>query len=283
MRVKSQGQLIGVRRSSFLFYWEELLYYRDLLYFLFRRDLIANYRQTILGPLWFFLQPLLVTGIFVVVFSKGLGISTNGTPPFLFYLCGLVSWRFFSQTLLKIAYSFTSNSKLFGKIYFPRLMVPLSIIQLNLVTYFFQFGIFILAYSYFKFFTPVGQNVHSSNLLLLPLAFLQLVITSLAFGLCIAALTAKYRDLQYALDFLIQLWLYTTPIIYPASAMKGIWFYLIQLNPMTGVVESFRHIFFENNIINPSFLLTSWSFSLLFLFLGLFLFGKVEGDFVDTL
>src|SRR5436190_20184048 len=200
--------------------WE----FRDLLRLLVRRDFVARYQQTALGPAWAVVQPLVMTVVFTLVFGKFAGISTDGLPPVLFYLCSLLTWNYHAQTFQLTAGTFTTNAELFGKVYFPRLVVPLSIALSNLIGFLIQAAMFCLFWCYYKFFTAAGASFGAdARVLLFPLLLLHVAAVSIGSGLLIASCTAKYRDLQHVLPLVVQVWLYLTPVIYPLSKVPARW------------------------------------------------------------
>lgn len=279
-----QETIIEAHQSWFYVDWKGLFHYRDLLFLLVRRDFIAKYKQTILGPLWFIIQPLLTTLVFTVIFGKFSKIPTDKLPPVLFYLCGLLAWNYFAQCLTSIAASLTNNAHLFSKVYFPRLIVPLSIIISNLMTFAIQAVTFLAFYFYFKIFTSAGSVINPNGfILLLPLLLLETAAVSLGIGLWIAALTVKYRDFQHLVSFLVQLWMYATPVIYPVSSIPDRWQFLTVLNPMSGIVESYRYAFFGTGFVDFRYLMTSAGLVLFSLVTGLLIFNRVERTFVDTI
>lgn len=263
--------------------WQGLLHYRDLLFFLVKRDFLAKYKQTILGPVWFIFQPLLMTLVFTVIFGKVAKIPTDDIPPMLFYLCGLLAWRYFSRCLTANAITFVSNARLFGKVYFPRLIVPLSVIISNLFAFAIQLATFLGFYFYFKYFTQAGAGIRPNLLILaLPFFLLQTAAFSLGVGLWMSALTAKYRDLSFLMEFLVQLWMYATPVIYPLSIISQKWKFCLAANPMAIIVESFRYAFFGKGVLNFNYLLISVLITILVLLSGILIFNKVERTFIDT-
>jgi len=276
--------IIRPRRSWFYFDWQGLLHYRDLLFLLVRRDFVATYKQSILGPAWFIIQPLLITVVFTIIFGKGIKISTDGLPPTLFYFCALIPWGYFAHCLNTISLSLTANAGLFQKVYFPRLIIPLSTILSNLILFMIQLVTFLGFYFYFKLFTPLGFTIQpNSFLLILPLLLLVTASLSLGVGLWVAALTVKYRDFQYLLGFGIQLWMFMTPIIYPSSAIPEKWRFILSFNPMVGIVESYRFAFFGVGAVNFNSLLASVLLTIFALISGILVFNKVERTFVDTI
>src|SRR6516165_5296704 len=212
----------------------DLWRYRDLLLLLVHRDFVARYKQTILGPAWYVLQPLLTTVVFSIIFGGIAKIPTDGLPPILFYLTGLLGWNYFAQTFQSTSGTLVVNAGLFGKVYFPRLIVPLSAVISNLVALAIQFATFLAAWIYFKLFTDAGELFgFSVGIVWLPLVLFQVAALSLGVGLWLSALTAKYRDFTFLSGFIIQLWMYATPVIYPLSQIPEKWRWIAVLNPMT--------------------------------------------------
>lgn len=254
--------------------------YRDLLVVLVRRDFVSFYKQTILGPIWFFLQPLFTTVVYVFLFSNIAGISTDGIPAPLFYLSGITAWSYFSECLLKTSSVFRDNAGIFGKVYFPRLIMPLSIVVSNLVKFGVQLLLLILMLIYYL---AIGTDFHPTlYLLLFPILVSLMAGIGLGLGMLISAMTTKYRDLALLLTFGTQLLMYATPIVYPLSSLNGKMHTLISANPMTPIVEGMRLGFFGAGSISM------WSFlylviiTLFILALGTIVFNKVEKSFVDT-
>jgi len=263
--------------------WKEIWEYQDLLIFLIRRDLIATYKQTILGPLWFIIQPLLTTVVFTVIFGKIGGISTDGIPHFIFYMCGTILWGYFSGVMTQGANSLAMNAGVLNKVYFPRLIIPLSGIFTNFANLVINYMMFLGFYFYFLFFT--GSNMHpNSTIILLPFLVIECALMGLGFGLWISALTIKYRDLKFALPFLTQLWMYATPIVYPVSLIQNpVWKLVLWSNPMTAVIEFSRYGFAGKGTIDMYGFGLSWMMTLMVLTSGLFLFNKIQRTFVDTI
>ena len=275
--------VIQPNRNWFRIDWQGLLHYRDLLFLLVRRDFVSKYKQTILGPAWFVIQPLLMSLVFTVIFGKVAKIPTDGLPPMLFYLCGLLSWRYFASCLNATSVTFITNANLFGKVYFPRLVVPLSTIISNLLAFAIQLVMFLGFYFYFKYFTSAGVSIKPNLFIFtLPLLLLQTAAISLGVGLWMSALTAKYRDLQFLMNFLAQLWMYATPIIYPISMVPGKWRFLIAFNPMASIVESFKYAFFGTGTVSPNYLLISIFITIITLLTGILVFKRTERTFIDT-
>jgi lipopolysaccharide transport system permease protein len=263
--------------------WRDIVQYRDLLFLLVKRDFISRYKQTILGPLWFVIQPLLTTIVFTVIFGKVAKIPTDGLPPMLFYLCGMLGWSYFSQCMLGTSSTFINNAGLFGKVYFPRLIVPLSVIISNLIAFAIQLATFMCFWIYFKFFTPAGADIHiSPSLIVLPALLLQTAAIGLGVGLWMSALTAKYRDFGHLSGFLTQLWMYATPVVYPLSLISKKWRWLISLNPMTGIVESFKYVFLGVGTVDAGYLAISAGMTIIVLISGVLIFSRTERTFIDT-
>ena len=261
----------------------EVWRYRDLLVLLVHRDFVAKYKQTILGPAWFVVQPLLTTIVFSVVFGGIAKIPTDGLPPMLFYLAGLLGWNYFAQTFQSISTTLVSNVGLFGKVYFPRLVVPLSVVISNLFAFVLQLATLLVIWIYFKIFTGAGQLFgFSAGIVCLPLVLLQIAALSLGVGLWLSALTAKYRDFGFLSGFIIQIWLYATPVIYPLSQIPEKWRWIAVLNPMTMPVEAIRIMFLGQGTAVGAYALLSVSVTVLSLVSGVLVFNKIEKTFVDT-
>lgn len=254
--------------------------FRDLLMLFVHRDFVAVYKQTILGPLWFFIQPLLTTLVFTVIFGKVAKIPTDGLPPLLFYLAGVTAWNYFAECFRKTANSFTQNAHIFGKVYFPRVIAPLSITLTNLITFGIQFLLFLGFLFYFMFSSAVVQpNIY---MFLFPVLILMMGIMGLGFGMLVSALTTKYRDLQFLVAFGIQLLMYATPVIYPISAIPAKYHWIILANPMTSVIETFRYAFLGAGSFSWTSLTYSCFFTIGIFLLGLVVFNRTEKNFMDT-
>ena len=255
--------------------------YRDLLWLFVRRDFVAVYKQTILGPLWFFIQPLLTTLVFTIIFSGVAKIPTDGYPAMLFYLAGTTPWNYFATCLTKTSSTFVQNAGIFGKVYFPRLVVPLSIVVSNII----QFGIqFVLFLGFLLYYLAKGSTIspHWSLLLVLtPVLILLMATLGLGAGIIVSSLTTKYRDFTFLVAFGIQLMMYGTPIIYPLSAIPVKWRWLVELNPMTAPIEAFRALFLGGPIPwSPLGISTAITATLLAI--GVVIFNRVEKTFMDT-
>jgi lipopolysaccharide transport system permease protein len=262
--------------------WRELWAYRDLLRLMVWRDFVARYKQTVLGPLWFILQPLLTTLVFAVVFGHMAGIPTDGVPPMLFYLCGQLAWNYFAQSLQSTAVTLSGNAALFGKVYFPRLIVPLAAVASNLIAVFIQLATFLVFFGVEKLGAD-GVRFHFASLaFLLPLVFLQVAVFSLGAGLWLSALTAKFRDFGVLAGFLVQLWMYATPVILPLSAVQGRWRLLFLLNPMTVPVEATRRLLLGRGTVTPGLTALCVGITLVVAIGGILVFRRVEKTFVDV-
>lgn len=275
--------VISPKKNLFDVNLKEVWRYRDLLMLFVRRDFVSVYKQTILGPLWFFIQPILTTLMFTLVFSKMGNISTDGLPPILFYLAGITAWNYFSECLTKTSNTFVSNAGIFGKVYFPRLVLPLSIVVSNLIKFGVQFMLFALVLAYYHFTSDAIEA--SVYMLSLPLLILLMAGLGLGFGIIISSLTTRYRDFQFLIVFGIQLFMYATPIVYPMSLVNerlGQYAWIVELNPMTSIVEAMRYSFLGVGAFDWSGLLYSFSFMCVLLISGILVFNKVEQNFIDT-
>jgi lipopolysaccharide transport system permease protein len=260
---------------------KQIFEYRDLLFLFVKRDFIAYYKQTLLGPLWFFIQPLITSAIYILVFNKIGSLPTGSVPPVLFYMSGITCWNYFSDCLLKIADTFSVNASIFGKVYFPRLIVPLSIVISNLIRFIIQFLLFGIILFYFSF----SNFSFRINLSVLLIPFLVTIMAALAIGigLIFSSFTIKYRDLKFLLAFGIQLFMFTTPVIIPSSLAYGKMGWIMKLNPMTPVIDTFRYSFFNTGNLHAAPLLYSCSISALILTVGIIFFNKAEKTFIDTI
>lgn len=273
--------VIRSRKGWFDIDVSEIWRYRDLILLFVRRDFVAYYKQTILGPLWFLLQPLLSTIVFTVIFSRIANIPTDGLPPFLFYMAGIVPWTYFASCLTQTSSTFIANAGIFGKVYFPRIVVPISVVITNLLTFAIQFALFLVFLLYFYLQgATIQPNVW---ILLVPLLLVQMAALGLGMGILISSLTTRYRDLAFALGFGVQLWMYATPIVYPLSQIPAQWQWVFALNPMTAVIETFRYAFLGSGAIQPWVLGVSLSMTILILAIGIVLFSRVEKTFMDTI
>lgn len=261
----------------------EIWAYRDLLWLLVRRDFVSFYKQTILGPLWFFIQPLFTTIIFTFIFGNLAGISTDGLPKPLFYMAGIAAWNYFADCLTKTSTVFRDNAGIFGKVYFPRLIMPLSIVMSNLVRFGVQMLLFLILMTYYLL--AGAQFSISWAIFLFPLIVILMALLGLGAGMIISAMTTKYRDLAFLVGFGVQLLMYATTVIYPLSTAvekypKYAW--IIEYNPMTPIIETFRYGFLGEGSFSWGSIGYSTGATLLLLFFGIIIFNKVERNFVDT-
>ncbi|XZF13829.1 ABC transporter permease [Chitinophagaceae bacterium MMS25-I14] len=274
------SEIITPAKTTFDLKLGEVWRYRDLLLLLVRRDFVATYKQTILGPVWFFLQPVLTTLTFVIIFGNIAGISTDGLPQVLFYMSGITLWNYFAECLNRTATVFKDNASVFGKVYFPRLVMPLSIVLSNLVKLSIQFVLFLMFWAYYLVFTnKIHPNIYAS---LTPLLIVIMGGLGLGFGMVISAMTTKYRDLIFLLTFGVQLLMYATPVIYPLSSINGKYKWLLLANPMTSITETFRYGFLGSGTFEWMYLVYSILFTIVLLFIGTLVFNKVEKSFMDT-
>ena len=261
--------------------FQELLKYKDLIYFFVKRDLVVFYKQTILGPLWYIIQPIFNSVVFTIVFTNIANIPTEGVPPFLFYLAGSTIWGFFAYSFDQNGRVFVSNAQIFGKVYFPRITVPISISIASIFQFLIQFLIFLGFLIYYKY-QGANLSFNLDFLMFIPLIILQIALLSVGFGMLVSALTAKYRDLTMAMTFMIQLWMYMTPIVYPLSEVPENYRFLILLNPMTAPVEIFREALLGVGSITSQGIYLSVSITIIFFLIGSVLFNRVEKNFMDT-
>ena len=262
--------------------FREIWRYRDLMMLFVKRNIITQYKQTILGPLWYLIQPLMTTVMYMVVFGGIAKISTDGLPQPLFYLAGISFWQYFADCLTKTSNTFVNNAGIFGKVYFPRLVTPLSDVISNLVRFGIQFALFLIVYLYYFIFTDanIQPNLYA---LLLPVLVVMLAGLALGFGILFSSMTTKYRDLQLLLSFFVSLWMYATPVIYPLSTITNEKLRLVmQLNPLTGIVEFFKYGMLGVGNHEWWMLGYSFGFMVVLLALGIVVFNKVQKSFMDT-
>jgi lipopolysaccharide transport system permease protein len=258
----------------------ELWQARELVMLFVWRDFVSVYKQTILGPLWYLIQPLLTTITFTVIFGRIAKLPTDGLPQMLFYMSGTVIWSYFAACLTKTSNTFIANAGIFGKVYFPRLIVPLSILVSNLVALAIQLGLFL---AFLAYFWLAGAAIRPNLwILLTPALVLIMAGLGLGFGIIVSSLTTRYRDLQYLVTFGAQLLMYATPVVYPLSTVSGTLRWLILANPMTPIVESFRYAFLGAGTVSGWHLLYSAAFMLAVLLIGVLIFNQVERTFMDT-
>jgi len=271
---------IKAESSLFSINFREIWHYRDLLFMLVKRDFITFYKQTILGPLWFIVQPLLTTLIFVILFGNIAKLSTDGIPQLAFYLAGITIWNYFSESLTKTSSVFTANASIFGKVYFPRLIMPLSIVASSLLKFAVQFALFILVVLYYTF---VAQSIQPNIwILFTPVLILLMALFALGVGMIFSSLTTKYKDLTFLLAFGIQLFMYITPVVYPSSALPEKFQILAKINPLSSIFECFRYAYLGTGTFTITDLLISSVVIVFLFFTGVLVFNKVEKSFMDT-
>lgn len=271
---------IKAESSLFAINFREIWHYRDLLFMLVKRDFITFYKQTILGPLWFIVQPLLTTLIFVILFGNIAKLSTDGIPQLAFYLAGITIWNYFSESLTKTSSVFTANASIFGKVYFPRLIMPLSIVASSLMKFAVQFALFILVVLYYSF---VAQSIQPNLwILFTPVLILLMALFALGVGMIFSSLTTKYKDLTFLLAFGIQLFMYITPVVYPSSALPEKFQILAKINPLSSIFECFRYAYLGTGTFTIADLLISTLVIVFLFFTGVLVFNKVEKSFMDT-
>ena len=271
--IKPQNRLLDID-------FKEIWRYRDLWQMYVKRDIITSYKQTILGPAWFFIQPAITTLMYMIVFGGIAGISTDGLPQPLFYLAGICMWNYFSECLNRTSSTFTTNADIFGKVYFPRLIVPLATVSSSLIRMAIQLLLFIVVYI---FYLIKGANIHPNiYILLLPALIVIMAGLALGFGILISSLTTKYRDLTLLFGFIVQLWMYATPVIYPLSMMSAKRQWIMALNPLTSIVEAFKYGTMGVGTFSWGMLEYSFVFMIVLLAIGIVVFNKVQRSFMDT-
>lgn len=278
--LRQWSKVIVPRRGLLEIPWRELWSYRDLIAQLARRDIQATYKQTIFGPLWFILQPLLTTAAFSVIFGRMAKMGTEHIPHFLFYMSGLIAWQYFADGVNKISLTFTKNAAVFGKVYFPRLAVPISILCTNALTFCVQLTIFLAGLAFYLVQSaPIDPNWRIAAL---PLVLVQIAMLALGVGCIIASLTAKYRDLSLGVGFGVQLWMYASAIVFPLSRIDAADRWIFQLNPMVPAIEAFRFAFLGSGIVSKVSLLYAFGVSAVVLLIGVMMFNRVDQTVMDT-
>ncbi len=257
----------------------EVWKYKDLIYMFVKRDFVSSFKQTILGPIWFFVNPIFTTIVYLVVFGRIAKLPTDGAPPLLFYLAGVTLWNYFSSSLLATSSTFLGNSAIFGKVYFPRLVSPISIVISNLMRFSVQFLLFVAAWAYYYSKGEIQPNLW---ILATPFLILLMALFALGVGMIFSSLTTKYKDLNMLLGFGISLYMYATPVIYPASSLMGIFKKLAYYNPLTGIFECFKYAWLGVGDFSPLMLGISTGIILILLMIGIVVFNKVEKTFMDT-
>ncbi len=260
---------------------KEIWRYRDLVMLLVKRDFVAFYKQTVLGPLWFAIQPILTTAVYVLLFNRVANISTEGAPPILFQMAGITCWMYFSEVLLKTSDTFITNASIFGKVYFPRIVIPVSIVLSSMIRLGIQLALFFCVWAYYYFFTDSNVQVTWAALLF-PVLIVLMGLQGLGLGILISSLTSKYRDLKYLLTFGIQLLQFTTTVAYPLSAATGNARDLIGYHPFTAILETFRFGFLGSGQFYSGFFIYSVIMTFVFLIAGILVFNRVEKTFMDT-
>jgi len=276
---------ISPKKSAFEINLKELWHYRDLLMLFVKRDIVTFYKQTVLGPIWFIIQPLLTSVIQFIIFSKIADIPSDGVPYFLFVLAGNILWFYFSDCLKAVSETFTANQSIFGKVYFPRIIMPLKVIVSNLVKFGIQFIFFI---SVLLYYILQGYNIKPSLLVVItPVLLFMTAILAMGIGMLISSLTIKYRDLNFVVTFGISLFMYVTPIVYPTTLVlekiNPKYHILVYLNPLTGILDFIKNDFLCSGEIDWSYLFYSMAFSLIVLLLGVLVFNKTEKSFIDVI
>ena len=280
MEQQEQFSTVIVPKTGwFDFHLKEVFRYRDLIFLFVKRNFVSQYKQTILGPAWALIQPLLTTVVFTVVFGRLAGLAAEGVPSFLFFMSGNIAWGYFSGCLTSTANTFTGNAAIFGKIYFPRLVSPISTVLTNLISFGIQFLLFIVFLVIYWIKGTVQPTLYA---LMLPLLLIQMAMLSLGVGIIISSLTTKYRDLKMLIGFGVQLWMYGTPVAYDIGIVPEKYLDLYMLNPMTPIINTFRQAFLGLGSFDLPHYLISWAVTLVVLFIGLMMFNRVEKTFMDT-
>lgn len=274
LTIRPQSSLLDIN-------FKDLWRYRDLLTMFVKRDVITVYKQTILGPIWFIVQPILTTAIYILVFGRIANISSDGVPRILFYLSGIVIWNYFAESFNQTSQTFKQNASIFGKVYFPRLIMPLSKVSAGLIKFGIQFGFFLVVYLIFIF---SGNEAIKPNLYILLTPYLVLLMAGLGlgFGIIFTSLTTKYRDLTFLIQFGVQLLMYASPVIYPVSTIPEKYKAFIMANPITPILEGFKYAFLGAGTFDWWHLAYSTVFTLVVLFLGIIIFNRTEKTFMDT-
>ena len=281
MKQEKFETIIEPKNGWFDFHLKEVIQYRDLIFLLVKRTFTAQYKQTILGPTWAIIQPFLTTVVFTIVFGSLAGLSTESIPPFVFYLCGTVAWNYFSGSLTTISTTFTTNSAILGKVYFPRLIMPISAVITQIISFFIQFAFFLIFLIGYLMIgtTKIQPNIY---MLLFPVLLLEMALLGLGFGIIISSLTTKYRDLAMLVGFGVQLWMYATPVAYSVSIIPEKWLWVYMLNPMSPIIETFRYAFLGSGQFHVQYFVLSWIITMGVTFIGILLFSRVEKTFMDT-
>jgi lipopolysaccharide transport system permease protein len=272
-------ETIGSSHSLFDLNLKEVWRYRDLVYMFVKRDFVSSFKQTILGPVWFFINPIFTTLVYLVVFGNIANLSTDGAPKILFYLAGVTLWNYFSSCLTGTASVFTSNAGIFGKVYFPRLVMPISIVVSNLMRFGVQMSLFLIVFFYYL---AKGEVQPNWWILATPFLIVLMAMFALGMGMIFSSMTTKYRDLQMLLGFGVSLYMYATPVIYPVSSLQGIFRTIAFYNPLTGIFECFKYAWLGVGDFSAGMLLISTVIITVILMVGTVIFNKVEKSFMDT-
>lgn len=273
-------ETIEDKHSLFDLKLKEVWKYKDLVYMFVKRDFVSSFKQTILGPIWFFINPILTTIVYLIVFGRIAKLPTDGSPPLLFYLAGVTLWNYFSSALTGTSYTFAGNAGIFGKVYFPRLVTPLSIVISNLMRFGVQMLLFVIVWIYYL---SKGEiHPHWWWILITPFLILLMAVFALGTGMIFSSLTTKYKDLNMILGFGVSLYMYATPVIYPVSSLSGIFKKLAYYNPLTGIFECFKYSWLGVGNFSPLMLGISTIIILVIFMVGLVIFNKVEKTFMDT-
>jgi lipopolysaccharide transport system permease protein len=261
--------------------FKDLWHYRDLLFLLVKRDYVSSFKQTILGPIWFFVQPIMTTLVFIIVFGQIAKLGTDGMPQAAFYMSGVIMWNYFAACLNATSTTFVTNASIFGKVYFPRLIMPLSVVISNLLKFLIQFAFFLLIIAYFLI--KGNTNIQLTwYILFTPILVLLMAMLGLSIGLIISSFTTKYRDLVHLVAFGVQLMMYATPVVYPASLVEGNLKTLLFINPMTGIIEGFRYAFLGTGTFDFQMLAYSFIVTIVLFIIAIITFNRVEKVFMDT-
>ena len=274
--------IISSKRKWFDFNFKELFRYRDLIFMFVKRTFVSQYKQTVLGPIWAIVQPLLTTIVFTIIFGGIAQLPTDGIPSFIFYLCGNIVWTFFSTSLISISNTFISNAPILGKVYFPRLVMPISTVLSQIISFLIQFIflLIVLLYSYINGTLSININF---SVFLIPILLIQMTLLSLGCGIIISSLTTKYSDLAMLVSFGTQLWMYASPVVYSTSLLPSSFLNIYMLNPMAPILDAFRYSCLGIGSLQIKYYFISWIITLMILFLGVVLFNRVEKNFMDTI
>jgi lipopolysaccharide transport system permease protein len=277
---KEWDLVIQPKRGWFDINLVDIWRYRELIFLFVKRDFVVLYKQTIMGPLWYLVQPLSSAIVYTFIFGKIAKLPTDGIPPILFYLSGTIGWTYFSSSVNGTSNTFIRNAGIFGKVYFPRLIIPISNVISNLGQFSVQLVLFLLFYAYFY---SNGVKINPNLwIFYLPFNLIQMAILGLGMGILVSSLTTKYKDLVYLMTFAIQLWMYATPIVYPSSIVPETYKDYYMLNPMVSIVESIRYGFLSSGGIELKYVILSWAVTLFIFFIGMISFHRVERNFMDT-